>query len=139
MTKFRDLMFIFHHIYLFYLHFQDFQALFQTHIFNSLIFFFQNKSFVGKYGYCLCHTHCGKQDGFEISFLTLVLQLFSWDFQRGITNSNNFMINSESVKVTQLCLTLCDPMDFTGCGILQVRILEWVAISFSRGSSQPRD
>ena len=49
------------------------------------------------------------------------------------------MINSESVKVTQLCLTLCDPMDFTGCGILQARILEWVAISFSRGSSQPRD
>ena len=34
-------MFIFHHIYLFYLHFQDFQALFQTHIFNSLIFFFK--------------------------------------------------------------------------------------------------
>ena len=39
MTKFRDLTLIFHHIYLFYLHFQDFQALFQTHIFNSLIFF----------------------------------------------------------------------------------------------------
>ena len=59
MTKFRDLTLIFHHIYLFYLHFQDFQALFQTHIFNSLIFF-QNKSFIGKYGYCLCHRHCGK-------------------------------------------------------------------------------
>ena len=47
-------------------------------------------------------------------------------------------------EVTQSCPTLWDPM---GCslpgssvhGILQARILEWVAISFSRGSSRPRD
>ena len=32
-----------------------------------------------------------------------------------------------TVKVTQLCLTLCDPMDYTVHGILQARILEWVA------------
>ena len=31
------------------------------------------------------------------------------------------------VKVTQLCPTLCDPMDYTVHGILQARILEWVA------------
>ena len=42
------------------------------------------------------------------------------------------------------CLTLCDPMDCSPPGssvpgILQPRILEWVAISFSRGSSQSRD
>ena len=43
------------------------------------------------------------------------------------------------VKVAQLCLTLCDPMDYTVHGILQARILEWIAFSFSRGSSQPRD
>ena len=43
------------------------------------------------------------------------------------------------VKVTQSCLTLCDPMDYTAHGILQARILEWVAVPFSRGSSQPRD
>ena len=42
------------------------------------------------------------------------------------------------VKVTQLCLTLCDPMDYTVYGILQARILEWGAIPFSRGSFQPR-
>ena len=30
------------------------------------------------------------------------------------------------VKVAQSCLTLCDPMDYTVHGILQVRILEWV-------------
>ena len=43
-----------------------------------------------------------------------------------------------------MCLTLCDPMDCSlpGSfvdGIFQARILEWVVISFSRGSSQPRD
>ena len=50
---------------------------------------------------------------------------------------------SES-EVTQLCPTLWDPMDcnLPGSyihGIFQSRTLEWVAISFSRGSSQPRD
>ena len=48
------------------------------------------------------------------------------------------------VLVTQSCLTLCDPMDCSlpGSsvhGILQARVLEWVAIPFSRGSSPPRD
>ena len=43
------------------------------------------------------------------------------------------------VKVTQSCPTLCDPMDYTVHGILQARILEWVAFLFFRGSSQPRD
>ena len=47
------------------------------------------------------------------------------------------------VLVAQLCLTLFDPMDRSRPGssvhgILQARILEWVAIPFSRGSSQPR-
>ena len=46
--------------------------------------------------------------------------------------------------VAQSCLTLCDPMDcsppgFSVRGISQARILEWVAISFSRESSPPRD
>ena len=46
--------------------------------------------------------------------------------------------------VAQSCLTLCDPMDCnpTGSsvhGILRARILKWVAIPFSRGSSQSRD
>ena len=42
-------------------------------------------------------------------------------------------------KVAQSCPTPCDPMDYTVHGILQARILEWVAFPFSRGSSQPRD
>ena len=43
------------------------------------------------------------------------------------------------MKVSQLCPTLWDPTDHTVNGILQARIMEWVAIPFSRGSSQPRD
>ena len=44
--------------------------------------------------------------------------------------------------VTHLCLTFCDPMDcsppaFSAHNIFQARILEWVAISSSRGSSWP--
>ena len=39
------------------------------------------------------------------------------------------------MSVAQSCPTLCDPMDCTVHGILQARILEWVAIPFSRGSS----
>ena len=47
--------------------------------------------------------------------------------------------------VAQSCLTLCDPMDYIArqaplsMGILQARILQWVAMPFSWGSSQPRD
>ena len=43
------------------------------------------------------------------------------------------------MKVTQSCPTLWDPMDCTVRGILQARIVKWVAFPFSRGSSQPRD
>ena len=46
---------------------------------------------------------------------------------------------SECVKVAQLCLTLCDPMDYAVHGILQARVLEWVAFPFSGASSQLRD
>ena len=53
------------------------------------------------------------------------------------------MLVKVKVKVKS-CLTLCDPMDCSlPCssvhGIFQARVLEWGAISFSRGSSQPRD
>ena len=43
------------------------------------------------------------------------------------------------VQVVQSCPTLCNPMDYTAHGILQARILEWVAFPFSRESSRPRD
>ena len=52
--------------------------------------------------------------------------------------------SAAAAKSLQLCPTLCDPIGGSPPGspvpgILQARTLEWVAISFSRGSSQPRD
>ena len=55
------------------------------------------------------------------------------------------IVNIPSVIVTQLCSILCVPMDYCNppgssvYGILQARILEWVAMPFFRGSSWPRD
>ena len=69
----------------------------------------------------------------------------NWKYIGVIVNSGPQEYTSESEsEVAQLCLTLWDPMDcsLTGSsihGIFQARILEWVAISFSRRSSQPRD
>ena len=42
------------------------------------------------------------------------------------------------VKVAQSCPTLCDPIDYTVCGILQVRIQEWVAFPFPGDLPNPR-
>ena len=47
--------------------------------------------------------------------------------------------NKVKVKVAQLCLTLCDPVNYTVHGLLWASIVEWVAFPFSRGFSQPRD
>ena len=57
--------------------------------------------------------------------------------------STNYLCDSES-EIAQSCPTLCDPMDCSlpGSsiyGIFQARVLEWVAIAFSRGSSWTRD
>ena len=54
------------------------------------------------------------------------------------------MVTHTCTEVAQSCLTLCDPMDCSPPGssvhgIFQAWILEWVAVSFSRGSSWPRD
>ena len=43
------------------------------------------------------------------------------------------------MKIAQLCLTLCNSMDYRLHGILQARVLKWVTFPYSRGSSQPRD
>ena len=59
-----------------------------------------------------------------------------------LKSSDRYMV--VVVLVAQLCPTVCDPMDYSPPGssvhgILQTRILEWVAIPSSRGSSWPRD
>ena len=57
---------------------------------------------------------------------------------------NAFKYSVSESEVAQSCPTLCDPMDcsLSGSpvhGIFQARVLEWIAISFSRGSSQHRN
>ena len=69
----------------------------------------------------------------------------SHEIKRRLLLERKVMTNLvSSSEVTQSCPTLCDPMDCSlpGSsvhGIFQARVLEWVVISFSRGSSQPRD
>ena len=70
--------------------------------------------------------------------LATLIQLLNY------TTISDMWIASPIVLVTQSCPILCDPMDCSPPdssvhGILQARILEWVAIPFSRGSSWPRD
>ena len=64
--------------------------------------------------------------------------------QRRFPKETLLSLKESESEVAQSCPTLCDPVDCSlpGSsvhGILQARILEWVAISFSRGSSRPRD
>ena len=66
--------------------------------------------------------------GFLFSFLGGVLEIL-------IDSSSAYL----KVKVAQSCLTLCDPVDYRVYGILQARILEWVAIPFFRVWSWPRN
>ena len=68
---------------------------------------------------------------------------YSWITLLYSRNDHNSVKQYES-EVAQSCPTLCNPMDcsLTGSsvhGIFQARVLERVAISFSTGSSQPRD
>ena len=65
-------------------------------------------------------------------------------FLKSIFLQSKNSVDSYWSEVAQSCPTLWDPVDCSPPGssihgILQARILEWVAISFSRGSSQPRD
>ena len=62
------------------------------------------------------------------SYLTILL----WIKKLSV---GKFMMFKVKAKVAQSCPTLCDPIDYTVYGILQARILGWVAIPFSRGSS----
>ena len=48
-----------------------------------------------------------------------------------------YILEKESESHTQLCPTFYDPMDYTAHGILQARILDWVAVPFFRGPSHP--
>ena len=79
-------------------------------------------------GFMLCGTLCASWTQLTISFSML----------------GKFSTIIIKCLVTQSCLTLCEPMDYSPPGssvhgILQASLLEWVAVPFSRGSSQPMD
>ena len=93
-----------------------------------------------------------------VLYATLLLKLlvlslyicivYTWDFYSELFENQLHTSCSFALVVVVYSLNLvqlfCDPMDcspsgFSVHGISQARILEWVAISFSRGSSQPRD
>ena len=69
---------------------------------------------------CWCEVACVKE---------------TWNYLR-LSSYPHVCMSAQSL---QLCPTLCNPMDYTVRGVLQARILEWVAFPFSRGPSQPRN
>ena len=68
-----------------------------------------------------------------------------WSRPRILQDRGDWIMDTEDLSpFAQSCPTLCDPMycSLPGSslhGILQARVLEWIAISFSKGSSRPRD
>ena len=98
----------------------------------------------------VCTSHWPKSAAVEYSPLTRYYRscLLLFRLNKGIL-LERFVAKSASggsccYLVTKPCLTLCDPMDCSPPGssvhrVFQTRILEWVAISFSRGSSWSRD
>ena len=84
---------------------------------------------------------CGNPD--RVCFKIRVYYFFLKTKSVFLSELFSFLNDSES-EVAQSRLTLCDPVDCSlpsssVHGIFQARVLEWVAISFSRGSSRPRD
>ena len=82
--------------------------------------------------------------GVSLTFKSYYLiNIFQMDLA-AINSASSDRCEQKVKVVTPSCLTLCDPMDCrppssSVHGILQARILEWVAIAFFKGSSQPKD
>ena len=95
-----------------------------------------------------CPTLCNPMDcrpsGSSVhgSLQARILECVAMSSSRGLSHANGTA--AAAANLLQSCPTLCDPIDGSPPGspipgILQARTLEWVAISFSRGSPQPRD
>ena len=83
--------------------------------------------------------HCYRINA-DCKWSLIIFGLYCWLCKEDKISNAYFVC----VLAVQSSPTLCDPMDCSPpgssvYGILQARILEWVAIPFSRGSSQPRD
>ena len=89
----------------------------------------------------LCLLHSGHP-----TWLFLVSQTAYCSQRTGLDAQNMYILKALAYSTTlssrsqscPVCPTLCNPKDYTGHGLLQARILEWIAFPFSRGSSKPR-
>ena len=78
----------------------------------------------------------------QVEYRGSEFSIFSLPVVPSVRNSR-FLIFLRHSEVTHSCPSLCDPVDCSlpgssFCGLLWARILQWVAVSSSRGSSQPR-
>ena len=98
--------------------------------------------------YFAIFAHCvmkGKSHLIRLTiYLCFPLRFLQLHFSRSIFHPFDIYSGGSCCSVAKSCPTLCTPMDCSQPGSsvhgsLQARILEWVAFSFSRGSSQPRD
>ena len=107
--------------------------------FPALLFFIKIPFYILGVLHFYVNIHfCRRPSGISV---VIVLNLLVSFGRINILTTLNLPVHSE---VTQSCPTLCDPVDCSQPGssihgIFQARVLEWVAISFSRGSSRPRD
>ena len=97
-------------------------------LFHSCFFFLLPSIIIFFSLYCFLSVNSSCDKYFQ--FIFLKMSLFCLHF---------FLYFSMYVKVTQLYPILCDFMDYTVHGVLQARILEWVAYLLSSGSSWPRN
>ena len=128
----------------------DLQSIFLTYPLMSFVNFKKLFTFSLKYC-CLILAHLCSWD-IDETFFTMYTHIHTCIYMCVCESYISFFLclfwdlSYLKVKmlVTQLCLTLCDTMDCSPPGssvhgIFQARILEWVAIPFSRGSSWPMD
>ena len=105
---------------------------FSTSLPTLVILFFDNSHHSG------CELHCG----FNLHVYGTVLRIFSWTYGTFVYLFwRNVCIYA---KLLQSCPTLCSPIHCSPpgssiYGILQARIMQWIAMPSSRGSSPPRD
>ena len=88
--------------------------------------------------------YCQGNSPTYLVFIEVSLHRCDWLDRFFFHSQETRFVSQYSSEVTLSCPTLCNPMDwslpgFSIHGIFQARVLEWVAISFSRKSSQPRD
>ena len=83
----------------------------------------------------LCSMLCGRLDGRRVWRRMVTCICMAESFCCPPETIITLFIGYMKVTVAQSCLTLCNPVDYTVQGILQARILEWVAVPFSRVSN----